>query len=59
MVHHLHKKCFEMKIGQKLACDDCGLELTVVKECDQHCKEKGCCETNDFYCCGKPMALVE
>lgn len=59
MVHHLHKKCFELKKGQKLVCDDCGFELTVIKECDQHCKGEGCCEINEFKCCGKPMNLAE
>ncbi|NLN97078.1 MAG: hypothetical protein GX127_01565 [Eubacteriaceae bacterium] len=51
--------CNDMKKGEVYACETCGLELEVLKECDcpdDHCEPKTasgeCCE---FDCCGKPM----
>lgn len=52
--------CHEMKLGQVYVCEDCGLELQVVKECDECDKpqeECGCTEHCTFECCGKPLAL--
>jgi hypothetical protein len=52
--------CHEMKLGQIYVCADCGLELQVVKECDecgQPSEECGCTEHCTFECCGKPLAL--
>ena len=52
--------CHEMKLGQVYVCEDCGLELQVVKECAECGKpseECGCAEHCTFECCGKPLAL--
>lgn len=53
--------CHEMKVGDIFYCEDCGLELQVVKECsdtDTSASECGCCTTEDtctFSCCGKDL----
>ena len=57
MVHHTHLKCYQLKIGDSLYCDDCGFEVMVTKECDESCKKEGCCDVEEIMCCGKPMAL--
>jgi predicted nucleic acid-binding Zn ribbon protein len=50
-----------MKKGQIYYCDDCGLELQVVKECknaDTPVEECECCKENDpgtFSCCGMEL----
>lgn len=53
--------CHEMKEGEIYICKDCGLELMVVKEC-QECGEPedtcGCHSEHEacsFSCCGKEM----
>jgi len=54
--------CHEMKMNQVYVCEDCGLELKVVKECEE-CKPEaptaacGCAEGCSFECCGEPMKL--
>ncbi len=64
-------ECHSMKVGDILVCEDCGLELQVVKTCDEGCCEPtaecgcGCesecdCEeevetTCVFICCGKEL----
>jgi hypothetical protein len=49
--------CHDMKVGEIYICEECGLELKVVKECtDTHddcgCGDEGHC---DFSCCGGPL----
>ncbi len=53
--------CTEMKNGQIYVCQDCGLELQVVKECTECGTEEGECsgETCDISCCDKPLKLKE
>ena len=53
--------CNEMKKDEIYACNSCGIELKVVKECN-HTGAAECCDAcaddNDdcsFSCCGKPM----
>jgi hypothetical protein len=49
-------KCHEMKVGETYVCEDCGLELQVVKTCaEQETGACGCLEP--LSCCGKPLAL--
>ena len=51
--------CNEMKQGQVYICDECGLELKVVKECKEcstETKECGCGDCS-FVCCDKPLKL--
>lgn len=54
-------KCSDMKVGQVYYCDDCGLELEVVKECTECATEESTCgeETCTFSCCDKPLKLKE
>jgi predicted nucleic acid-binding Zn ribbon protein len=49
-----------MKLGQVYACEECGLELKVVKECKEFGKpdEECSCEVHGgFECCGGPLKL--
>ncbi|AGF97984.1 MULTISPECIES: hypothetical protein [Methanosarcina] len=49
--------CTNLKQGQILVCEKCGLELEVVNQCgDGHCS-MGC--KGDIDCCGEPMKLKE
>lgn len=41
-----------VKNGQILCCDNCGVELKVVKDCDCTC---AC----NIICCDKPMQIKE
>ena len=54
--------CHEMKKGEIYACKVCGLELQVIKECDDAgtpAEECGCHEDDNdpctFLCCGSPL----
>ena len=47
-------KCSEMKLGQDYTCEDCGLELKVVKECD--CEGESC-SCSDLECCDRGLKL--
>ena len=52
--------CSEMKKGEVYVCDDCGIELQVIKECEHSDSEEGSsCHAggNDcgFTCCDKPL----
>ena len=38
-----------VKNGDRLVCDDCGLEMIVDEEC-------GCEEVHPVICCGEPMS---
>lgn len=53
--------CHEMKLGQVYVCEECGLELKVVKECEECGTEEGECSLADciFQCCGEEMKLKE
>jgi hypothetical protein len=53
-----------MKMNQVYVCGTCGLELKVVKECNECGTETtsescGCVEECSFECCGGPMTLQE
>jgi hypothetical protein len=49
-----------MKLGQVYVCEECGLELKVVKEC-RECGEDAadcdCAEPCTFSCCGEALKL--
>ena len=49
--------CHEMKVGQVYACEGCGLELKVVKECGSPAEECECPEPCTFECCDEPPKL--
>jgi hypothetical protein len=54
--------CHEMRLGQVYVCNECGLELKVVKECrevgipEEDCS---CGEHGGFECCGETLKLKE
>ena len=53
--------CHELKRGQVYACEECGLELKVVEECEEFgtpAEECGC-EPCTFVCCGEELKLKE
>ncbi|MGM0406089.1 MAG: hypothetical protein ACQEQM_08110 [Thermoplasmatota archaeon] len=53
--------CHDMEKGQVYMCEDCGLELTVTKECEE-CEdtiEECGCGPCKFICCGEPLTLKE
>lgn len=53
--------CHEMKLDEVYGCADCGLEVTVTKECKDaatHTNAGDCCTKPDdcaLVCCGKPL----
>lgn len=49
--------CSNLKDGQILVCESCGLELKVISECNEDRCSTGC--TGDMDCCGEPMKLKE
>jgi hypothetical protein len=53
--------CHEMKQGQVYVCEDCGLELKVVKECTECGTADAACPGTEctFVCCNKPLKLKE
>ena len=54
-------KCHEMKKGEIYVCEECGVELQVIKECNnigipaEQCKCHSGDETAGFFCCGKEL----
>lgn len=54
--------CHEMRLGQVYVCEDCGLELKVVKECEEVGtpeEDCSCAVHGGFECCGEPLKLKE
>lgn len=52
--------CHDMKLDQVYVCGTCGLELKVVKECDEcgeSAEECECTEHCTFSCCGEELKL--
>ena len=52
--------CHDMKLGEVYVCEGCGLELQVIKECDEcgeDAAECSCVEHCSFECCGEEMTL--
>ena len=50
--------CNEMKKGEIYVCDDCGIELQVIKECEHSEEEGAACHAGGdcgFTCCDKPL----
>jgi len=52
--------CHDMKKGDIFYCEDCGLTLQVLKECDESGDEDVCCcadqeTTCIFNCCGTDL----
>lgn len=49
--------CTTLKKGDKLVCEECGLELKVTKSCD--CGEDDAsCSVEAITCCGKDMKVM-
>lgn len=51
--------CHDMKKGEIYYCEECGLELKVMKECTECCGSDDCEETCKFSCCGEDLKLKE
>ena len=53
--------CHEMKMDEVYVCEDCGMELKVVKECcEDETEQQTCqCEPCVISCCGKELAKKE
>jgi hypothetical protein len=53
--------CHDLKKGQIYTCEDCGLEIEVIQECDECMDEEGSCahEECKFICCDKELTLKE
>jgi hypothetical protein len=49
--------CQNLKKGDVLVCEECGLEVKVTKAC--HCgdEEGAACTEEGFICCGGPMKV--
>ncbi len=48
--------CSEMKTGEVYVCEDCGLEIQVLKSCADN--EEGSCSCGEpVSCCGEPPTL--
>ena len=48
--------CTHLKIGDKLICEECGLELKVANSCD--CGEDDeSCSAETITCCGQDMIV--
>ena len=45
--------CHDLKEGDVLYCEDCGLELKVSKGCS--CSDEGACSDQGFTCCGTDL----
>jgi len=54
-------KCHEMKLGEVYICEECGLELEVVKECCENgVEQETCkCEPCAITCCDKELIKKE
>jgi len=49
--------CHDLKKGNVLVCEECGLELKVKKACNCEEEETGACTEGGFSCCGGPMKV--
>jgi hypothetical protein len=52
--------CTDMKKGDIYVCDECGIELQVIKECEHSGSGEGAACHDDgsdcgFMCCDKPL----
>ncbi len=53
--------CHEMAVGEIYMCEECGLELEVIRECEECGPDAETCECGPctFVCCGEPLTLRE
>ncbi|MBE0429695.1 MAG: hypothetical protein IBX61_07455 [Thermoleophilia bacterium] len=51
--------CADMKLGDSLVCDECGLRLEVTEECSECGEDAGACCVGPctFSCCDKELTL--
>jgi hypothetical protein len=55
--------CHDLQLNQVYTCPDCGLEVTVTRECRdarQHDQHSDCCNPGSdkecvLVCCGRPL----
>ncbi len=50
--------CSEMKAGEVYVCEECGLELQVLKSCADS-EEGACACAESLTCCGGPLVLKQ
>jgi hypothetical protein len=52
--------CHDLKVGDILYCEDCGLEFKVLKtceECETDAESCGCDDHCSFSCCGEELKI--
>jgi len=49
--------CRDLKKGDEIVCEGCGLVLKVKKACNCSESESGVCSEGGFTCCGGPMKV--
>jgi hypothetical protein len=49
--------CADLKLNQVWACEDCGLEVKILKECGPTAGAKACEPNFCLACCDKPLKL--
>jgi hypothetical protein len=54
-------RCDQMREGERYYCEQCGLEVEVVEECDHQDGDEAeeVCKIEELACCGEPMSLRE
>lgn len=54
-------RCDEMREGEVYYCEQCGLEIEVIEECEHEEGEEASevCTIDEFMCCGQPMVQRE
>jgi hypothetical protein len=53
-------QCEELRVGNILVCENCGLQLQVTQECTECAPDDpscGCEEGCTFECCGQPFTV--
>lgn len=54
-------RCDEMREGEIYCCEQCGLEIEIIEECDHEDGDEAdeVCSVDEFMCCGQPMVQKE
>ena len=50
--------CSEMKAGEVYVCEDCNLEIKVIRSCADS-EEGACACAESLVCCGGPLVLKQ
>ena len=48
--------CSEMKVGETYVCEQCDLEIQVVRSCEDS-EEGACACAESLSCCGGPLVI--